>query len=86
MKASLEMAMQPVKKIQIYLKYGCAITEHQHMDCPRCGHVLNAGPNYQPKYCDQCGQRITFDNVEWKPDRHIGYISADTGALEVEKG
>lgn len=24
--------------------------------CPRCNHVLNAGPNFQPKYCSECGQ------------------------------
>lgn len=60
--------MRPIERIQTYLKYGFVMMEHQYMDCPRCGHVLNAGPNYQPKYCDQCGQRVTFDGVEWKTD------------------
>jgi len=34
---------------------------------------MNAGPNYQPRYCDQCGQRVSFNGVIWKEDRHLGY-------------
>lgn len=68
-----ETAMLPVERMGSYLKYGFAITEHQYLDCPRCGHVLGAGPDYQPKYCDQCGQRISFNGIIWKEDRHLGY-------------
>ena len=57
---SKETAMKPIERIANYLKYGFAITEHQYMDCPRCGHVMGAGSNYQPKYCDQCGQRVSL--------------------------
>lgn len=60
---SKETAMKPIERIANYLKYGFAITEHQYMDCPRCGHLMNAGPNYQPRYCDQCGQRVSFNGV-----------------------
>ncbi len=70
---SKETAMEPVERIGRYPKYGFAITEHQYMDCPRCGHVLNAGPEYQPRYCDQCGQRVSFEGIIWKGDRHLGY-------------
>lgn len=70
---SKETAMKPIERIANYLKYGFAITEHQYMDCPRCGHPMNAGPNYQPRYCDQCGQRVSFNGVIWKEDRHLGY-------------
>ena len=72
---SKETAMKPIERIANYLKYGFAITEHQYMDCPRCGHVLDAGPDYQPKYCGQCGQRVSFHGAIWKEDRHLGYIS-----------
>lgn len=44
-----------------------------HMDCSRCGHPMNTGLNYQPRYCDQCGQRVSFNGVIWKEDRHLGY-------------
>jgi len=68
------MARKPVPKIQTYVKYGFAIVEHDIYICPECKKVLNAGPNHQPKYCGQCGQRVTFDGVEWREDRQKGYI------------
>lgn len=71
---SKETAMEPIERIADYLKYGSVITEHQYMDCPRCGHVLGAGPDYQPRYCDQCGQRVSFEGVTWKEDRCLGYV------------
>lgn len=49
------------------------ITEHHFYSCPRCRETLNAGPNYQPRYCDQCGQKINFSGAEWKEDRQLGY-------------
>lgn len=66
-------AIRPIAKVRTYLKYGFVITEHEFYFCPRCGSGLNAGPDYQPKFCDQCGQRITYDGVEWKEDRILGY-------------
>ena len=42
------------------------------MDCPRCGEVLNAGPDYQPNYCERCGQRISFEGVKWKEKKSWG--------------
>ena len=67
---------RPVPKKENYLKYGFAITEHINYYCPECGYVLNAGPNYQPAYCDQCGQRVTFDRVDWKEEKTLGYLPA----------
>ena len=37
--------------------------------CPRCNHVLNAGPNFQPKYCSECGQKIDFSEVKWEEEK-----------------
>ena len=68
-----EKAMKPVEKIKKYLKYGFVMVEHQYMDCPRCNATLNAGPCYQPKYCDQCGQRLDFSEIEWKEDKELGF-------------
>ena len=34
-----------------------------------CNHVLNAGPNFQPKYCSECGQKIDFSEVKWEEEK-----------------
>ncbi len=78
------VARKPVPKIQTYAKYGTAIVEHDIYICPRCRKILNAGPNYQPKYCSQCGQHITFAGVEWRKDRQKGYVSVGQEAGEYE--
>ena len=67
------IARRPVPKILTYLKYGFAITEHDIYCCPRCTKTLNAGPNYQPKYCDQCGQKVSFAGIIWKEDKELGF-------------
>lgn len=67
-------AEKPISKMKTYLKYGVVIVEHQYHYCPRCGNVLNAGPEYQPKYCDQCGQKVSFTGIEWKKDRDLGCL------------
>lgn len=66
-------ARKPIARKITYLKYGFVITEHENHYCPRCNHVLNAGPNYQPKYCDQCGQKLSFSGIRWKEDVQLGY-------------
>lgn len=71
---SKSIEMEPLKRIETYLKYGFVITEHEYYDCPRCGKVLNAGPQYQPKYCSECGQKVTFEGVKWKEDVTLGYL------------
>ena len=67
------IAKKPVPRIETYLKYGFVITEHEYHYCPRCSHVLNAGPNYQPRYCGQCGQKLNFSGIKWKEDRQLGF-------------
>lgn len=64
-------AMIPVAKTECYLKYGLMPMEYEAYYCPRCGTVLNAGPNYQPKYCGECGQEIDFSGVTWKPEKEF---------------
>ncbi len=78
-----DMARGPLPKTQTYLKYGFVITEHDIFCCPNCKRALDAGPNYQPRYCDQCGQRVTFEGTEWRGDRKKGY--ADGGGSPYEK-
>lgn len=65
-------ARKPIAREITYLKFGFVITEHENHYCPRCNHILNAGPNYQPKYCDQCGQKVSFAGIIWKEDKELG--------------
>lgn len=67
------IARKPVAGTMQYLKFGFVITESYCYICPRCKRILNAGPNYQPGYCDQCGQKINFSSAEWRKDRELGY-------------
>lgn len=67
-------ARMPITRKNIYLKFGFIITEHEIHHCPRCNHILNAGVNYQPKYCDQCGQKIRFTGIIWKEDKELGFV------------
>lgn len=66
-------ARKPIARKITYLKFGFVITEQENHYCPRCNHVLNAGPNYQPKYCDQCGQKVSFIGIKWKTEKEFGY-------------
>lgn len=72
MKLFKEIARKPIERKKIAIKYGFIVTEYQYMDCPRCGEVLNAGPDYQPNYCERCGQRISFEGVKWKEKKSWG--------------
>lgn len=67
------IARRPIVKTKQYLKFGFVVTECESHVCPRCRNTLNAGPEYQPKYCDQCGQRIDFSKTEWKEEKQLGY-------------
>lgn len=67
------IARKPLTRTRQYLKYGFVTTEYECHDCPRCGGTLNAGPNYQPRYCDRCGQKIDFSGAEWTEERQLGY-------------
>ena len=66
-------AKKPNARKITYLKYGFVRTECENYHCPRCNQVLNAGPNYQPRYCDQCGQKVTFAGIEWKDEKELGF-------------
>lgn len=73
------VAKKPVSKTEEYLKYGFVITRYVCYYCPKCGKVLNAGPDFQPKYCSQCGQKIDFSGVKWKRDVELGYLRRGDG-------
>lgn len=68
------IARKPVIKTGTYRKYGVAITLHRYCKCPRCKKILNAGPDYHPKYCDQCGQKVDYSDVVWQKKKEFGYV------------
>lgn len=68
-----KIARTPIRRTGTYLKYGFIIMEHEYYCCPSCKKTLNAGPMYQPKYCPECGQKVTFKNIEWIADKKLGY-------------
>lgn len=70
------IARKPKAFTENYMKYGFIVTEHEGYACPRCRSKLNAGPNYQPKYCDQCGQKVTFKGITWKTDKELRMLPA----------
>ena len=67
-----QIAMRPITEKRTYLKYGFVLVRCQACLCPACFKTLNAGSNYQPEYCDQCGQHLTFDDIEWEQDEELG--------------
>lgn len=70
-------ARKPVTRKSTYLKFGFVVTEHECHYCPRCKSVLNAGPDYQPRYCGHCGQKINFSKIEWKADKELGFAERE---------
>lgn len=67
------IARKPIPEKVTYLQFGFVIMERERYSCPRCKKPLDAGPNYQPRYCDQCGQKLTFAGIEWKEERELGF-------------
>lgn len=78
------IARKPEVRTETYLKYGFVITECEKYLCPRCGNILSAGPNYQPRYCDQCGQKVSFKGTEWKEDKELGFTKRREEREQVE--
>lgn len=74
-----EIARKPEREVSNYLKYGFVVMECVRYSCPRCSSVLNAGPNYQPRYCDKCGQKVSFKGIEWEPEKELGISRAIQG-------
>lgn len=68
------VSKKPVSRLESYLKYGFVRTEHESYYCPKCANILNAGPDYQPQYCSQCGCKLDFTGIEWRKDRELGFL------------
>ena len=64
---------------EVYLKYGYSPTICTKVICNNCRHIINAGPNYKPKFCDMCDTSIVdnLDDIEWKEEdvAFIDYIN-----------
>lgn len=70
-------AMKPILRTKQYIKYGFVKMEHEYCCCPKCRDILNAGPNYQPEFCDRCGQALDFSNTEWEEDKRLGFLKPE---------
>lgn len=70
-------ARKPTIAVKTYLKYGFVVTEHQFFYCPNCNRSLTAGPNYQPNYCEECGQKLDFSGIKWKEEKTLGYAERE---------
>lgn len=66
------MAMKPISRSGTYRKYGYALTLYHYCSCPRCEKILNAGPNYRPRYCSECGQKLDFSDTVWQEEKYLG--------------
>ncbi len=64
------IAKTPLVEFDTYKKFGNLPTKYQKFICPKCKNVINAGPNYQPRYCSSCGQKLKFDNIEYVNEEH----------------
>ena len=71
------IAMKPVSKTEIVIRYNFVKLEHEYHYCPACGGTLNAGPDYYPDFCEKCGQALDFSGTEWKEDRQIGFVEPE---------
>ena len=67
------IARKPVVRREVYRKYGFTYVEHKPCYCPRCNHVLNAGPIFLPKFCSECGLKFDFSGVIWVEGKVLGY-------------
>ena len=74
-------AVQPQVTYMEYLKYGFCKTRCQTFFCPSCGSYLNAGPDYQPKFCSECGQGLDFTGIAYEDDVFLGFEHQDKEAL-----
>ena len=51
-----------------YMKFGFVPTRAQRFRCPACEYILNAGPNHQPKRCENCGMKLDFSGITYEPE------------------
>lgn len=72
-----DVPQSPITRFKRYRKFGFVLTEVQVAYCPGCKTQLNAGPNYVPERCSNCGQLIDWDNYSWREEEFIRYIEKD---------
>ena len=72
-----DVPQSPITRFKRYRKFGFVLTEVQMAYCPSCRKQLNAGPNYVPERCSNCGQLIDWGNYSWREEEFIKYMSKD---------
>lgn len=75
-------ARKPIESTIRYMKYGFVHVERKMYRCPKCGELLSAGPDYQPKYCGECGQKLDFSDAKWESEKILGYKEEESWQRE----
>ena len=75
-----DVPQSPITRFKRYRKFGFVLTEVQMAYCPSCKTQLNAGPNYVPERCSNCGQLIDWGNYSWREEEFIKYMSKDNNS------
>lgn len=63
--------MKPIIAKRDYMKYGFVPTRFQTFICPVCNDTINAGPDYQPKFCAECGVKLDFSGVVFEEEEEM---------------
>lgn len=63
--------MKPTEYTAEYKKFGLVMIRIHGHKCGECGAILNAGPNWQPKCCEECGTKVDWSDVVWIPDEEL---------------
>lgn len=60
------IAMKPVSKTGIVIRYNFVKLEHEYHYCPVCGGALNAGPDYYPDFVRSADRHLIFPEQNGK--------------------
>ncbi len=63
--------MKPIITKREYMKWGFVPTRFQAFICPACNDVLNAGRDYQPRFCAKCGAKLDFTGITFEDDEDL---------------
>ena len=78
-----DKAKKPIFETKTYIKYGFVIMEREYTYCPNCRDIIDAGPEHQPNYCGNCGQKIDFNGAKWKKEKQLGFLEGQKEGFKI---
>ena len=63
--------MTPIITKREFLEFGFVPARFQAFICPGCKGILNAGPDYQPKFCPECGLKLDFAGIVFEDIEYL---------------